>query len=104
MYQRGVVFTCRITQKDRELLIADVISSLAQDRTSRVETAYELLYALPVRELQVSGDGNDGDDSAGGDYASDSASIGDGKGTSASEELLRDFAAQCDIVLHELRA
>jgi hypothetical protein len=82
----------RITQEDRELLIADVIGSLAQDHTSRVETAYEMLYALPARELQVTSDDR-------GDENGDSVD-----GVGEKDELLRDFAAQCDLVLADLRA
>jgi hypothetical protein len=83
---------CRITQEDRELLIADVITSLAQDRSSRVETAYEMLYALPAFELQVDGDGSSRGDG------------GKGNVSSERDELLMDFAAQCYIVLTDLRA
>lgn len=40
----------RLSKEDRELLIADVVSCLAQDKSSLVEVAYEMLYAYPVHE------------------------------------------------------
>lgn len=66
----------RLSKDDRELLIADVVSSLAQDKSSLVEVAYEMLYAYPVHENEQ-----------------------------LEEETahLSDFADQCDVILGILR-
>lgn len=45
-----IIYVCRLTKEEKELLLSSVISSLAQNKASLVEVAYEMLYAYPVHE------------------------------------------------------
>lgn len=86
----------RITVEDQQLLIADMVSGMSHSsgsssdsssngsggNVSRAETAYEMLYALPVYECQ----------------ALDEEGI-----DTVAAECMNDLGAQFEIILKDLR-
>lgn len=63
--------------------MGDLVRCIALGRTSRVETAFEMLYAMPMYELEGSSAENDPEQ---------------------ANACLSDFCAQCVHVLRDLRS